>query len=191
MKFYNHSPLILQLEGFRLTPIPTNTLPAIIPPSPTPPAYTLSEVQLDQSQTVDNYGFLLGNEELKDWQEFTPTLNYLTAIELLINRTGTPGNLVVEIRDSRDIVLSTKQIPDYYISNDEWLRIYFEDPISIQQNMIYKIVVFSEKDNSQTGNSYTWRGNAASQYCNKCLNSLSTSYPDFDFAFRSYGYSEP
>ena len=51
---------------------------------------------LDQSQTMYDYGFWF-EQSVERWQEFVPSLPILTRVQLLIDKRGVPGDMVVSI----------------------------------------------------------------------------------------------
>lgn len=177
-----------KIQGYLYTPVPTNTVPAVIPATSTP-QYSESELSLDQFQNGTNYGFWFDKEVVR-WQEFIPTVNTLTAVEINVSKTGNPYDLVLEIRNAQDLSLATEKIPSFYVPQSGWLRIYFTSPLQIQPGNKYRIVVYSNNDNSLIASRYFWSGNTSSEYCSECQNSVIESWTEFDFAFRTYGYNK-
>jgi hypothetical protein len=177
-----------KVQGYLFTPVPTNTVPAVIPPTPTP-QYGETELLLDQSQDGINYGFWFDKDVVR-WQEFIPTVNTLTAVEIYIGKSGNPYDLIFELRNSQDLTLATEIIPSYYVPQSGWLRVYLTNPLSIQPGNKYRIAIYSNNDNSLIASQYVWRGNTASEYCAECENSVIDGWAEFDFAFRTYGYNK-
>ena len=69
---------------------------------------------LDQSQTTVDYSFWFDDTELR-WQEFNPTLDNCTAVEVLVHKVGNPGNVVTEIRTTGAILLGRQLMQEAYV----------------------------------------------------------------------------
>jgi len=148
------------------------------------PAYS-SEI-IDQSQSGIGWGFWFDDTEIR-WQEFIPTLNNLTAIEINITRYGPAGNVIVEIRSLDDTVLGQETILEADLTSSGWYKIKFSPIIDLTPGTKYRIYVYSDQDSPTPSNRYAWRGNANSPYNPVCENSVSGSWPDYDFCFKTYG----
>ncbi len=146
---------------------------------------------LDQEQPEMDYGYVL-NTRTTRWQEFRPTCDALSGVELnfgKFQRQGAddwPGNAIVEIRTLSDTVLAHTVILSTAITSDHWKRIVYSPTIPISGGVRYRIAVYSDRDNSSDA-WVSWRGALSSTYaCAECLTDVSHSRPEFDYTFRTY-----
>ena len=143
---------------------------------------------LDQYQTGVNYGFWFEDDVIR-WQEFMPDLNNITSIELFIDKRGSPGNMITEIRTADEMLLTQKITLEADVPLYGWTRIEFNSPVSITPGTKYRIYVYSDTDSTSPENRYFWSGNTASTYCPTCDNDVSSGWPAYDYAFKTYGLS--
>jgi len=148
------------------------------------PKKTPTEV-LDQYQTGINYGFWFDNEMLR-WQEFIPTGDNLSAVEVYLKKNGNPGNVYAEIRNSENVILGQEMVSGENILGSGWVRFDFSNQISLTPGMKYKLYIFGDQDTLSADDSYFWRGNPASTYCTECDNDVKSGWPDYAYAFRTY-----
>jgi hypothetical protein len=146
---------------------------------------TQSEI-LDQSQTVEDYGFWFEDDVIR-WQEFIPELDDVTSVEVFIYKFGNPGNMIVEIRTTDGTTLAQKTIVEAEAPSLGWARAEFSIPVSVSPGTKYRIYLYSDTDSPSTDNRYVWRGNTASTYCSTCDTDVSGGWPDYDYAFKTYG----
>ncbi len=146
---------------------------------------------LDQAQSVANYGFVFSDQTTR-WQEFLPTCDALTGVELLFskfkrpNGSDWPGNAIVEIRTLSDTVLAHTVILSPSIVNNDWTRVSYSPTVPISAGVRYRIAVYSDRPNS-TDAWVAWRGALTSTYpCTACLNDVINGWPNYDYAFRTY-----
>ncbi len=139
----------------------------------------------DQFQEGIDYGFAF-DSTLIQWQEFIPALYNMTAVEIYIQKSGSPGTLIVEIQELDGTVLGHTEIVDTSVAAYNWLRVDFTQ-FSVSPGTKYRIYVWADTVSPGPSNRFSWRGNTASTYCSGCINSVSGSWPDYDFAFRTYG----
>ena len=151
----------------------------------TQPAIVQSEL-LDQAQIVENYGFWFEDDVIR-WQEFIPELDNVTSIEVFIYKLGNPGNMIVEIRTTDGTTLAQKTIAEAEAPASGWARAEFSPPVSVSPGTKYRIYIYSDTDSPSTANRYVWRGDTASTYCSSCATSVSGGWPNYDFAFKTYG----
>jgi hypothetical protein len=142
---------------------------------------------LDQQQTGINYGFWFDDEVIR-WQEFKPSVNILTAVDVFVRHQGNAGDVVVEIRDMDDSVLGQTVINESNVPVYDWLRVDFPEHIPVESGMKYRIFMYSSVNSPDANNRYFWRGSTSSTYVSDCDNSVSSDWPGFDFAFKTYGY---
>jgi hypothetical protein len=143
-----------------------------------------SEV-LDQFQTGLNYGFWF-DRDVARWQEFIPTLNQLSAVEMYVEKVGHPGAVMVEIRTTAGAVLAQASVAEAAVPASGWLRVEF-GPIFVLPGAKVRIHVRSDAVSPSPGDRYFWRGNTASPYCPECETDLLPDWPDFHYAFRTFG----
>jgi hypothetical protein len=143
---------------------------------------------LDQSQEGVNYGFWFEDDVIR-WQEFMPTLDNLTAIEIYVQKDGSPGNIIAEIRTVDGRVLASESIEESAVSQSGWLRVDLSSRTRITPGTKYRIYVYANQDSPSPDNRYFWRGSTESVYDSNCKNDVIDSWPTYDYAFKTYGKS--
>ena len=146
---------------------------------------TDSEI-LDQSQTIIDYGFWFEKDVIR-WQEFIPERNNITSVEVNIDKRGTPGDMIVEIRTTDDISLAQKIVAEVDAPSYGWARAEFTTPVHLSPGTKYRIYVYSNTVSLSPENRYFWTGNTASTYCPPCDTDVSDHWPGYDYAFKIYG----
>jgi len=144
---------------------------------------------IDQVQEVVNYGFWF-TAAIPRWQEFIPTLDNLSNVEIHIGKIGSPGDLIVGIWDETGtILIDEKTIPEASVISG-WVNVsFFSSPfLELVPGEKYRINVASDNPIADLNNRYQWNGNTASTYCPKCVNDATSGWPDFDYAFRTHGF---
>lgn len=141
---------------------------------------------LDQYQLVENYGFWFEDDVLR-WQEFIPTLSYVTSVEVLIAKQGEPGGVIIEIRTQDEVVMARQMIPEADVPRWDWTRAEFAVPVRVSPGSTYRIYVYSDTDSTSPENRYFWRGDQYSTYPGRCDANEVPLWPDYDYAFKSYG----
>jgi len=149
----------------------------VIPPTPI----------LDQFQTTVDYGFWL-DDAAKRWQEFKPTLSHVSSVQIYVRKDGNPGNLITEIRTVADAVLGQRITNMSAVPSSGWLTVNFPVPIGVSPGTKYRIYVYADQDSPNPSNRYFWRGSNASTYDPSCVNDVSGSWPNYDYAFKTFGY---
>jgi len=144
-----------------------------------------SEIK-DQTQGRTDYGFWFDSSTIH-WQEFMPTLNNLMAVEIYLNVTGNPGNVIVEIRKLDGSVLGQKTVLQADITPLAWNKIIFPAVIELTPGTKYRIYVRADQVSPGPSESYIWRGSLNSPYNPSCDNDTTPTKPTYDFAFRTYG----
>ncbi len=146
---------------------------------------------LDQSQSVADYGFVF-NDQTTRWQEFLPTCNALTGVEVHFSKFQRResddwlGNAIVEIRTLSDTVLAHTVILSPSIPYSGWSRVTYSPTVPISAGRRYRIAVYSDRASSIDA-WISWGGALSSTYpCNTCLNDVIVSRPNYDYAFRTY-----
>ncbi|MBN1667456.1 MAG: DUF4082 domain-containing protein [Anaerolineales bacterium] len=142
--------------------------------------------ELDQEQAGYDYGFWFDDQAVR-WQEFMPDFNNLTSVEVYISKQGNPGDVMVQIQTTGGSVLAEQLMPEGCLGISGWVRVYFNSPVYLLPGNIYRIYVYANTDSVSPTNRYVWRGNLASTYCPACNNDVSNSWPNYDYAFRTYG----
>ena len=147
--------------------------------------------ELDQSQTMDNFGSLvyMGYDRA---QSFTPTLDCLTKIEVKLEKIESPGDFMVYIRkdlEGSNLITMTKNQED--IPEDKsWIIFDFED-ISVTSGDTYYIVCSSE--GGVIFDMYYWRGSNENPYPNGMsfwYDAIGGNWVEdhqIDFCFKTYG----
>ena len=147
-------------------------------------------LMIDQSQQGFNKSFWFDATIIR-WQEFIPTLDNFSHVGIYLVKAGSPGNLIVELRDKTGATTIDQQtIPEASVPSLGWIMVdFYQNPaIALSPGEIYRIYVYSSTVSPSPDNRYFWRGASESEYCQKCDNDASTAWPNFDYSFRSYGY---
>ncbi len=144
------------------------------------------EEVIDQQQTDVNYGFWFENSVIR-WQEFKPTLDNLSSIEIYFAKTGNPGNVIAEIRTVDDTLLGQEIIAEADIPS-LWLKIDFSEAISLEPGSKYRIYIYSDQASPSVDNRYTWMGSKNSTYTPECSCDVQDDWPTYDYAFKTYAY---
>jgi len=146
----------------------------VIPPTPI----------LDQIQAGIDYGFWFDDDAIR-WQEFKPTLGHVTAVQIYVGRSGNPGNVITEIRTVGGVVLGQKIAN---VPSSGWFTMDFPAPVEVSPGTKYRIFVRADANSPNPDNRYFWRGSKASTYDPSCVNDVSGSWPNYDYAFKTFGY---
>ncbi len=148
--------------------------------------------ELDQYQDVANYAFWFDSDVVR-WQEFSPTVNILTAVEVNITRTGNPGNMILEIRTQGGVLLGQEMVMEEEIQVSGWVRVELSEAITLNTWSIFRIYLSADAPSPNPSNRYFWRGSTDSAYNPACACSVQEGnhWPDFDFAFLTWGYHDP
>jgi VCBS repeat-containing protein len=152
--------------------------------------------KLDQEQTQDGYNFAAYGSR---WgaQSFIPLLEWLTRVELLIEKRGDPPNpVIVSIRESlTGSDLTSISLPPSDIPTEvSWIEFNFDD-INIVPGNTYYIVLRTSEGNSP--NAYLWKFGYITPYEDGTLwystdgGSSWIEKLQYDFCFKTYGQSVP
>jgi hypothetical protein len=142
-------------------------------------------VNLDQSQTGENYGFWFEDDVVR-WQEFIPILDRVNAAEILVVKQGSPGNVIVELRTTTGTVLAQDTIAGADVPSAGWVRAEFS-PVLVTPGTKYRIYVYGDANSPSPTTRYFWRGSTTSTYCPTCETDVSSGWPDYDYAFKTFG----
>jgi hypothetical protein len=147
------------------------------------------EEVIDQQQTDINYGFWFQTSLIR-WQEFMPTLDNLSAIEIYIHKTGNPGNVIAEIRTVDDSLLGQELIAEADVHDYMWLKVDFSEAISLEPGSKYRIYISSDQASPNVDNRYYWEGSTNSTYTPECSCDVQIggAWATYDYAFKTYGY---
>lgn len=140
---------------------------------------------IDQSQTVTTVGFWF-DESVVRWQQFYPSLDNISAVELFLLKFGSPGDMIVQISDDGGGILYELSIDQDMVPTSDWIRLEFPQPIDLLPGHPYRIYVFGERPSPSPDERYTWRGNPDSHYPGRT--DVYDDFPNFDYAFITYGY---
>jgi hypothetical protein len=146
------------------------------------------EIVIDQSQDSNDYGYWF-EEGINRWQEFIPTLDFLSSIEVLIAKYGNPlGNIILSLH-----LIDGQLIEQVVVNQAEvvggWNHIIFDKPIPLIPGEKYRIVITADQKRTGPDDTYSWRGLNDSEYDSGCLTDVSGSNPSYDYAFRTYSIS--
>lgn len=144
------------------------------------------EEVIDQQQTGINAGFFFEDTVIR-WQEFMPTLDNLSAIEINVLRQGDPGNILAEIRTLDDTLLGQEIIAEADVPS-AWLKITFSEVVSLEPGHKYRIYIYTDQDSPNPDNRYFWKGSDNSLYNPACSCDVQSAWPNYDYAFKTYGY---
>jgi len=140
---------------------------------------------MDQAQGLHDYGFWFDSNDIR-WQEFIPTLSNFTSLRIHITKSGSPGNVIVEIRELNGTVLGHQEIIEASVPSNDWLYVAFQQ-FSVTPGTKYRIYVYSDLESQSPSDRYYLSGSHDSEYCPRCDNEITPYWPDYDFAFRTYG----
>ena len=149
---------------------------------------TVQAKQLDQAQPGPrDYGYWFERDVVR-WQEFRPALSILEQIDILLCRQGSPGDVVVELRDSINKVLWSTTIPQSSIpptmGQGTWIAMTIPE-VNLTIDESYYIYVRSTQPSPEPANRYFWGGVIDSAYT-RGTSSIEV-LPDYDFCFRTWG----
>lgn len=157
---------------------------------------------LDQNQSdYCDWGWAVWGIDFKLAQSFKPTYNTVTRVELLISLVGTPGKLVISIRNDLsgpDLTSFTILKADISGFHEQWIEFDFPD-IGVEPEKTFYIIwstidadstnyfVWGYGDNNpyDRGDAYTYSPNNGWE-----KNEGTTNHPDIDFCFKTYGYHQ-
>jgi hypothetical protein len=143
---------------------------------------------VDQMQTGIDYGYWFEDDAIR-WQEFIPTLDNVTAVEIAVHKAGHPsGDVVAEIRTVDGGLLGQGMAAEPTVPTQGWVRIDFADPIPVTPGIRYRLYVYSDGDSPSPDDRYFWQGNTNSTYCPSCETDVKTALPGYHYAFRTRGF---
>lgn len=141
---------------------------------------------LDQFQEEQNYGYTMSDYPFR-WQEFIPTLHTLAGVDVYIYKEGSPGDLIVEVRnETGSTIIEQQTVPEASVPVLDWVGVDFDDPTLIPGE-IYRIYVYASSEQTPFDR-YSWRGFKDSNYCQECETDVTSSEPGYDYAFRTWGF---
>ena len=157
---------------------------------------------LDVNQTLFDRGFPIRHAVDGDWagaQSFTPTIDTLTRVEIILRKFGTPEfNLTVELRTDHPqgpLIDSRTYTPDQVSSSWEMFEVNFNDT-TVQNDTEYFIVIPPAPSDVTTSFGYEWGYAFGNQYDDGSFwftrdgGGLWRDLPSmYEFAFRTFGYS--
>ncbi|UCC78959.1 MAG: T9SS type A sorting domain-containing protein [Candidatus Zixiibacteriota bacterium] len=143
---------------------------------------------IDQNQTLAHIGFWFDDAVIR-WQQFFPALDNLSAVELFIMRSGSPGDMIVQICTDAGWILIDTIVNEGNIAPSDWVRLDFSQTIDLVPGQPYRIYVFGERPSPSPYERYTWNGNHDSNYPG--ITDVYDIEPFFDYAFVTYGYALP
>ena len=155
----------------------------------------------DIQQNLYDRGFPIRHAMDGNWaaaQDFKPLVNYLTRVEILIRKFGSPEfDLVVELRENHPqgtLLDSIVLTPNDVSSNWDWLTLDFNDYI-VSSETDYFIVVPPAPSGVTTSFGYEWAYNIGNPYPDGAFwftrdgGSIWRDLPlMYEFAFRTFGF---
>jgi len=147
-------------------------------------ATTLGNETIDQAQTYSDYSYWFDLYTV-DWQEFRPNLDNLVAVDILVEKTGHPGNVVMEIQTTDGVILAREGVSETNVPNLGWLRVNLSAPITLTPGVNYRIHINADRERPSYDDFYSWFGYLASTY--PLPSSRSELHENFDFTFITYG----
>lgn len=145
-----------------------------------PPAW-----QADQIQDTVNHGYILSVDL---WQEFVPQHPFLAAVEVDIQRQGSPGDLVFAIADSSFRPFAERSIAQEDISSGR-RTILIEVGVFLNPGDTYLLVLREPATEADENDHYVWFGADENPYSAGQSN-LESQAPGWDFAFRTIAGAE-
>jgi PKD repeat protein len=160
------------------------------------------EAILDVNQSVFNRGFPIRHAVDGDWagaQNFTPTLNTISKIDLYLRSFGTPSfNLTIELRENSTEgtildtqIFSSGEVP----SSWSWFTVDFSD-VTVDSDTDYFIVVPPAPSGVTNSFGYEWGYAFDNQYDDGSFwftrdgGNLWRDLPTmYEFTFKTYGFS--
>ena len=139
---------------------------------------------VDQSQTGIDYGFWF-DDEVRRWQEFTPSVSELSAVEIYIFKFGSPGDLFLEVTNVNFFVLGKERVAETDIEIG-WLKIVLSDLILLNVGDKYRLHVYADQDSSTIDDRLFWRGSNFDNYNSEALNDVIHAWPNYDYAFQTW-----
>lgn len=151
-------------------------------------------LEMDQHQEDHNYGFWF-EQDVRRWQEFVPTLDHLSRIDLLVMRWGNPGDVQVAVTNTEDVVLYQGVIPEQeipyhepYDYGSDWVTHDLSSALPLTPGQKYRIRVWAELPSQSVDNRYFWSGHTDSGY-DCCWSDVEPSWDGYDYSFRTFGYA--
>jgi len=148
---------------------------------------------VDQAQEASDWNWVFDDDEIAT-QEFAPSLDTLTSVEVVLLKTGSPlGYTYVEIKDMADNSLGLQRILSDSVVFGAWHKFTFNTPIVVDPGVKYKFFVYTDTPKiTGGGDAYlSFPGLQVSDYDCGVLNCVSNHvgiFPDHDYRFRTYGY---
>jgi hypothetical protein len=140
---------------------------------------------MDQSQTVADAGFWFDVGMVR-WQQFYPSLNNITAVELFLLQAGFPGDVVLMIATDAGDSLITSRLDEDNVVDGDWNRINLPRTVELTPGEPYRIYVASSQPSPGPDERYTWNGNHDSDYPG--ITDVYDEEPLYDYAFITYGF---
>ncbi|MEE9552942.1 MAG: T9SS type A sorting domain-containing protein [candidate division Zixibacteria bacterium] len=140
---------------------------------------------IDQSQMIATEGFWF-DEGVVRWQQFFPTLDNISAVEIFIRREGSPGDVIVQITTDSGEILSESTVDENGIPGNDWIMFNLPETIDLVPGEPYRIVVTSSQPSPSPDERYRWSGNHDSDYPG--ITDVYDEEPFYDYAFITYGY---
>ena len=140
---------------------------------------------IDQSQLIATEGFWFDEGEVR-WQQFFPTLDNISSIELHIQKSGSPGNMIAQVATDFGDILSTLVVEEDNMPANDWVRANFPQTIDLVPGEPYRIYVSSSQPSPSPDERYTWNGNHDSDYPG--ITDVYDEESFYDYAFITYGY---
>jgi hypothetical protein len=142
---------------------------------------------VDQAQPEADYGFWFEDDVIR-WQEFVPSLDNVTSIEIIVGKNGAPGDVLIEVRTVDGTVLGQSSILEADVpAGAGWVTAEFTPPVLVSPGTKHRIFVYSDQDSPSPDDRYHWRGQVSSSYCPSCDTDVSSEWPDYRYAFKTYG----
>ena len=144
---------------------------------------------LDQAMETSNLPYNLFTSMERDlWQEFKPTQEKLSKIDLMIEKVDEPiGYLIVTVKDFNEQALwTTWFVPSAITSGTNWLSVPIIPSIRVVPGQIYRIHLNYIDDPLYSGY-FLWYGDGQSAYADGIANIHTDYYVNFDYNFRTYG----
>lgn len=140
---------------------------------------------VDQSQDFAAQGYWFDVSVIR-WQQFFPSLDNISALEIYVMKAGNPGGVVIQLKTDTGELIREFHVSEQYAPESGWIRLDFDQPIDLMPEEPYRIYVSSGEPSPSPDERYTWNGNHDSDYPG--ITDVYDDEPSFDYAFITYGY---
>ncbi len=141
---------------------------------------------IDQRQDSVNYGFGVPRVDYPRWQQFIPTVDYITKIELYVSKVAPTGTCTFSLQSEDGMITyASKTVMANDLPKFGWYEIDFGAPVSVEPGQTYRISMY-RSDSHSPENAVYWRGHIEANYPSPC-DVTGDYWTSYNYAFRVYG----